>query len=51
MLKELADRYKDDTRMNNIMMGYYEKVEKAKNEMAGAGGGGGSQEAPAGGFF
>lgn len=37
MLKELGDRYSDDVRMNNIMMGYYEKVEKAKNELVAGG--------------
>lgn len=48
MLKELGDRYSDDVRLNNIMKGYYEKVEKARDELvAGAGG----VKEPAGGFF
>lgn len=37
MLKELGDRYSDDVRINNIMIGYYEKVEKAKNELVAGG--------------
>lgn len=52
MLKELADRYSDDVRLSNIMKGYYEKVEKARNELA-AGGNGGKEmpTAPDGGFY
>ena len=40
MLKELGDIYSGDVGLNNIMKGYYEKVEKA-----------GQPEAPPGGFF
>jgi hypothetical protein len=51
MLSELGDRYKDDVRLNNIMKGYYEKVEKARNELAGGQGQEGKPAAPPGGFF
>jgi hypothetical protein len=45
MLKELGDRYQDDVRLTNIMQGYYEKVQKARDEL------GGKPMAPPGGFF
>lgn len=45
MLKELGDRYQDDVRLTNIMNGYYEKVQKARDEL------GGKPMAPPGGFF
>ena len=51
MLKELGDRYSDDVRLNNIMKGYYEKVEKARNDLAASGGEKSKPEAPPGGFF
>lgn len=53
MLKELGDRYSDDVRLSNIMKGYYEKVEKARNELAAGGGNGGKEmpAAPDGGFY
>ncbi|KAL7463427.1 hypothetical protein ACHAXS_003794 [Conticribra weissflogii] len=52
MLMEIAQRYQDDARLNQIMMGYYDKVKKAKEEL---GPGAGSQQAvpvaPPNGFF
>jgi hypothetical protein len=54
MLQEVAQRYSTDVRLNNIMMGYYEKVGKAKVELLASEGGAASGVglvAPPGGFF
>ncbi|KAL7480411.1 hypothetical protein ACHAW6_006105 [Cyclotella cf. meneghiniana] len=51
MLSELGGRYRDDVRLSNIMKGYYEKVEKARNELAGGQGQEAKPAAPPGGFF
>ena len=34
MLKKLGDRYSGDVGLNNIMKGYYQKVEKARQSEA-----------------
>ena len=51
MLKELGDRYSGDVRLNNIMKGYYEKVEKARLDLSASSGERNQPEAPPGGFF
>mmetsp|Transcript_5404 Transcript_5404/g.11479 ORF Transcript_5404/g.11479 Transcript_5404/m.11479 type:complete len:236 (-) Transcript_5404:96-803(-) len=33
MLMEIAQKYQDDARLHQIMMGYYDKVKKAKEEL------------------